>query len=961
MKHILLVPALLLAGLLSAQDQVLITGLLDGTLSGATPRAVELYVSGTVDLSMYTLQRYANGTTEPTNISLEGTYSDAFVYVASETANFTAVFGNTGDFNNVITSGSVSGNGNDAFALAIGDQIIDVVGGAIGGPDDNIYQDSYLYRKDGTPATGSWNPDNWTMPGNDVLDNLTAEEIGNQVSFGTYQGGQSGQQIAITATGQLSEDAPATTAGFTVSLSEAPSTMLKVAYELYGTATEGEDFVRINESDTLQFTEGTTEGTVDFTAIDDDRIEGTETIGLRLTYLSDSSYVAGLGATLDVLDNDLGTDPIGIHIVQGDGFASPLAGNVVTVQAVVTADFTEGLDGFYLQEETEDADQDPMTSEGIFVYAPDAEVMVGDLVTVRAEVEEYFGQTQLAGAEAGATITINASGTTAPPPTILMLPLGDSSLESLEGMLVQPLDLVITDVDDLVRFGEVEASTANRLAQFTECNEPNEAALSVYLDSLRRNAIIVDDARSGTNLQPITLPDGSLLSADNSLRAGQTISGLTGVLGYSFNRYRIQPTDRTGVTFTGNGRPTTGPAMTGDVRVVSANVLNYFTTLDSRGANTESELLRQEAKIVAALTELDADVVGLIEIENNDFAALSRLVDSLNAYSDRGYRYVDSPNTGDDEIMVALIYDTLRMAEAGTAAALDVPGELFQGPRTNRVPLAQTFRVVDSTSNSAGAEFTVCVNHFKSKGSACGEGDDDNGGAGNCDGTRTAAAEAVAAWLATNPTGVNTRNVMIVGDLNSYRMEDPIDVLLDAGYVNTKTRDGDAFPCGGGPPSYVFGGLWGSLDYALASDSLAEFVTYASAWTVNAPEPEILDYNQEGSGDSLYAADFYRFSDHDPIVVDLAFGEIVSTSGPTGAGRTSLTLRRKDADTYLVEGLSGRAEFLISNVSGQVLHSGQLKQGAQPAISVAGLQPGIYFVSVRERGKMAQAFKIATP
>ncbi|MGB3800296.1 MAG: ExeM/NucH family extracellular endonuclease [Lewinella sp.] len=961
MKLFILYPVLFLSTFVAAQDQVLITGLLDGTLTGATPRAVELYVSGTVDLSGYTLQRYANGSTEPTDISLEGTYTNSFVYIVNDADTFTASFGNGAGFANTITSGTVSGNGNDAFALTIDGNVIDVVGGAIGGPADNIYQDSYLYRKGGTTSNGSWNPDDWTIPGNDLLDDLTAEEIGNQVPFGTYLPGFSDKQITISANGQLSEDSPETTAGFTVTLSPATFSTLTVAYELYGTATEGEDYVRTIDSDTIQFAGGNTEVDVTFRAIDDDRIEGTETIGLRLTYLSDSSYVAGLGTTLDLLDNDLGSDPIGIHIVQGDGFGSPLAGNVVTVVAVVTADFTDGLDGFYLQEEDEDADDDPMTSEGLFVFAPNADVIVGDRVTVTAEVEEYFGQTQLDGADAGAMISVEASGVPIPTPTILILPQADSSLESLEGMLVQPRDLVITSVDNLVRFGEVEVSTGERLIQFTECNEPDEAGLNAYLDSIGRQAIIVDDARSGTGLQPILLPDGSSFSVDNSLRAGQTISGLTGVLGYSFNRYRIQPTDQTGVTFTGNARPTAAPAMTGDVRVVSANVLNYFTTLYSRGADTESELLRQEAKIVAALTELDADVVGLIEIENNDFAALSRLVDTLNATGDRGYRYVESPNTGGDEIMVALIYDTLRIAESGSAAALNTPDSLFQGPGTNRVPLAQTFRVIDSTSSTVGAQFTVCVNHFKSKGSGCGEGDDDNGGAGNCNGTRTAAAEALTAWLATDPTGVETNKVMIIGDLNSYRMEDPIDVLLEAGFVNAKTLQNDAFPCGGGPPSYVFGGLWGSLDYALVSDSLADYVTYASAWTVNAPEPDILDYNQEGASDSLYASDFYRFSDHDPIVIDLSFAQLVDVTNPTGPGTASLSLRRSDATTYRVLGLSDRASYLLTNVSGQVLLTGELERNGPSEISTAGLGRGIYFITLREPGKMPQGFKIVTP
>ncbi len=960
MKYSLLLITLLFCTLLSAQDRVIITGLLDGTLSGATPRAVELYIDGTVDLSGYTIQRYANGGTEPTDITLTGTYTDAFVYVVNGQSEFEAAFGTAGDFANIISSGSVSGNGNDAFALATGGTVVDVVGGPIGGPDANIYQDSYLYRKAGTLPSGSWNEADWNLPGNDVLDGLEAEAIGATVPFGTYLIGEVGPTISIEGD-PIYEGEVDIIGGFTVILSEPATTELTLAYELYGTATEGMDYTLVNTSDTLRLASGETQMRVGFMPIDDELIEGTETIGLRLTYLSDSTYSAGPGVTLDLLDNDLGTDPIGIHIVQGSGFTSPLLGNVVTVEAVVTGDFTDGLDGFFVQEENEDADADPLTSEGIFVFAPDAEVMVGDLVTVTGEVEEYFGQTQLDGASAGSTIVVNGNGVGVPAATVLSLPKPDSLLESLEGMLVQPQDLVITSLNNLDRFGEVEATSEERLVQFTECNEPDPAALTAYLDSLESDAIIVDDARSGTNPEPILLPDGSVLAANNSLRAGQTINGLTGVLGYSFNRYRIQPTDRTGVTFTGNERPTSAPHPSGELRVVSANVLNYFTTLGSRGADTEAELVRQEAKIVAALTEMDADIIGLIEIENNDNVALQRLVDSLNVVSSRGYTYVDSPNAGDDEIMVALLYDTLRIEETGTAAALSTPESLFSGARTNRVPLAQTFRITEGGSTEPGASITVCVNHFKSKGSDCGEGDDDDGGAGNCNGTRAAAAAAIAEWLATKPTGRENDNVLIIGDLNSYRMEDPIDVLLDAGYVNTKTLNNANFPCAGGPPSYSFGGYWGSLDYALASDSLAPYVTFATAWTVNAPEPEILDYNQEGIGDQLYAKDFYRFSDHDPIIVDLSFNDIIDGTSTPGQDRAAVGLIRLDETTYSFSGEVEKGSFLLTDSAGKPLTSGNFSRNGQPRIDVDRLPGGLYFLVYNSPINGVAAFRVVVP
>ena len=958
MKYSAVFLFLFVIGTVSAQDRVLLTGLLDGTLSGAMPRAVELYVQGTVDLADYSLQRYANGGTEPTDISLTGTYTDAFVYVVNGTENFTAVFGDQGDFANVIPSGTVTGNGNDAFALVHDGTVVDVVGGPIGGPAVDVYQDSYLYRKSGTSANGTWTAADWDAPGNDLLDELDAADIGQTVPFGTYRAGAPGPVVTLTASG-LDENSPDRTGGFTLTLPATTDAPLAIAYELYGTAIPGVDYTVSNPTDTIRFATGQPTQTLGITVLDDNLIEGSETVEIRLTYLSDSSYSVGTLPILEILDNDLGTEPVAIHLVQGDGPASPLAGNLVTVQAVVTADFTDGLEGFYLQEEDADADADPMTSEGIFVYAPDAEVTVGDLVTVIGDVEEYFGQTQLNATGAGASVTRNDGPDAFPAATVMHLPLQHSSLESLEGMLVQPQDLVITNLNNLVRFGEVEVTSGERLVQFTECNEPDPDAYAAYLDSLSEDVIILDDARSGTNLQPIILPDGSTLSATNTLRAGQSIASLTGVLGYGFDRYRIQPTDRTDVSLTGNERPAAAPDRTGSLRVVSANVLNYFTTLDSRGADTEAELVRQEAKIVAALTALDADIVGLIEIENNGNVALRRLVDSLNAVSDRSYAYVDSPDPGDDEIMVALIYDTLSVREVGTAASLTTPGDVFTGPGSNRVPLAQTF-VTTGGENTIGGTLTVCVNHFKSKGSDCGAGDDDAGGAGNCNGTRTAAAVAVARWLATHPTGVSSPYRMIVGDLNSYRQEDPIDTLLAAGYVNPKTLFSPRFPCGGGPPSYTFQGFWGSLDYALVSDSLADHVAQATAWTVNAPEAQVLDYNTEGAGDTLYAPDFYRFSDHDPIVVDLEFNQIIDGVKQPGTGKLPVSIERLDSQTYRVHGVTPRSVYRLTNVGGQLLRSGQLSTSAN-RVQTTHLAAGVYFLTISEPGLGQRTFKIFAP
>ena len=183
----------------------------------------------------------------------------------------------------------------------------------------------------------------------------------------------------------------------------------------------------------------------------------------------------------------------------------------------------------------------------------------------------------------------------------------------------------------------------------------------------------------------------------------------------------------------------------------------------------------------------------------------------------------------------------------------------------NRPALAQSF--MDSAT---GGIATVVVNHLKSKScrNASGLDADQGDGQGCYNWARTQAANAEVAWLASDPTGINDPDYLVLGDLNSYAMEDPIGVFVDAGYVDLIQGAG-----GSTPYSYVFDGSWGYLDYALASPSLVASVAGTAEYHINSDEAAALDYNTEfkspGQLLSLYAADEYRTSDHDPVIVGL--------------------------------------------------------------------------------------------
>ena len=572
-----------------------------------------------------------------------------------------------------------------------------------------------------------------------------------------------------------------------------------------------------------------------------------------------------------------------IHELQGEGAESPLATSQVTIEAVVTGAFQNeddsdsgDLDGFFVQEEDADSDDNPLTSEGVFVFAPGAtDVAVGQQLRVSGTVEEFSENTQIG------TVTgiANCGDGDLPEAINLVLPLAaDATLEAAENMLVTfPQDLVISEYFNFDRFGEIVLAQPfegqDRLYQPTAVATPGSDEAAIIAETNARSRITVDDGRTVQNPDPALHPNGEVFDLGNRFRAGDTVTDATGILTYAFGSYRLQPT--TGATYTPrNLRPETPEDVGGSLTVASFNVLNYFNGdgmgggfPTERGATDAEELARQTEKIVAALVELDADIVGLIELENDAAGADSAIADLVAALNDalgaETYSYIDTGIIGGDAIRNAFIYKPGSVTPTGEFAVLDDDGFVDPndtGSGKNRPALAQTFADLE------GAALTVVVNHLKSKGSDCGAGDDD-AEQGNCNGTRTLAARALVEWLATDPTGSADQDVLVIGDLNAYDLEDPILEFENAYYTDLNEAFGGEFAY-----SYGFNGQFGYLDYALANPSLLPQITGTTEWHINADEPDILDYNtdfKEDAQDALFEANAFRASDHDPVLVGL--------------------------------------------------------------------------------------------
>ena len=581
-----------------------------------------------------------------------------------------------------------------------------------------------------------------------------------------------------------------------------------------------------------------------------------------------------------------------IHEVQGAGPASPILGQTVTVQGVVVADLQGpgGWRGFYLQEEDTDVDGDPATSEGVFVFSS-AEVAPGDVVTVSGRVAEFNDQTQLGSVSA---VTVGVNDPDLVTPTAVEFPLeAVSDLERLEGMsVVFPQDLYITEFFNYDRFGEVVLATS-RQYQGTHVAEPGEAANAVAAaNDLAR--ITLDDGLNVQNPSVLRHPNGDPFTLGNRFRGGDVVRDVRGVVGFAFDTYRIHPT--AGATYVpANPRPAAPDPIGGEVRVASFNVLNFFTNLDNgpercgptgnldcRGADFEAEYRRQLAKLLAGIQALDADVVGLQEIENDireddgnrAHDAVLTLVEELNAIDGPGaWAWAGAADHYNNyPVRNEIIYRPAAVTPVGSPVAL--AHDAFDATRPDdveplgRPPLAQTFR---SSVGRGSQPFTVVVNHFKSKGSDCASiGDPDTGdGQANCNLTRVAQSEALLDFI--SQLEQTSSGVLVIGDLNSYAQEDPITTLEQGGLIDLVERyeGADAY-------SYVFDGQLGYLDTALATRSMSNWVEDLTIFHINADEPDVLDYDMSfkpPAQEALYEANAYRSSDHDPVIIGLTLGK----------------------------------------------------------------------------------------
>ncbi|MEJ6402972.1 ExeM/NucH family extracellular endonuclease [Yoonia sp. 2307UL14-13] len=644
-----------------------------------------------------------------------------------------------------------------------------------------------------------------------------------------------------------------------------------------------------------------------------------------------------------------------ISAIQGSGDASELVGETVRVEAVVTHVVSNG---YYLQEEDSDADDNASTSEGIFVFTGDAvAVEIGNLVSVTAEVQERFGQTQLTNVTSEVvTMPLVATPTAA---SIILSPTAAPDYEAVEGMLVSvtsgtPDPLTVITNFNFDRFGQLVISAGVQTQPTQLFDAQTEAdEIAALQEANENNRLILDDGEGSQNPDQFEFVPGGpgdngngFLDAgddfgDNgtTIRLGAEINDeVTGVLSFAFGDYQLVVTETLDIDQSTNtgARQDTPDDVGGTLQVASVNVLNYFSTLDEpgagsgpnglgpRGADNAEELARQTDKLVAAITGTGAEVFALQEIENGGFgadSAIATLVGALNAEatdtgSGASYAFAD-PTTdagfiGTDAITTGIIYDqnAVRLVhtefyvfnEASAQTTFDLANVLDTALGTsevgdfqrNRPSVAATFEDLET-----GETFTVVSSHFKSKGPSgltdlaeAAQRALDNGtatgftqadvdalrndpnfdqgdGQASWNQVRLDAAIELGDWIENGYNGGGTTNYVLLGDLNAYAEEDPVQHLDDdAGLVDLI----DDFIGQDEAYSFAFDGQRGTLDQGLSDAELAAFVTGATEWHINADEPDLINYDTSFKDPGFFNDGVFGASDHDPLIIGLDFG-----------------------------------------------------------------------------------------
>ncbi len=541
-----------------------------------------------------------------------------------------------------------------------------------------------------------------------------------------------------------------------------------------------------------------------------------------------------------------------ICIIQGNFSSSLLNGQHVRTRGVVFADLDKTPKrGFFIQEEN--CDDDPSTSDGLFVYigVPSDVVSEGDYVEVSGWVKEYNGLTEISADVADVSILSQAKSL--PAPGELNPPFEESAavsyLERLEGMYVRMEQAVV--VGPTNQWGETWVVHANLGIE------------RVFQDDARGNGAIICVDDGGTNvIAPVA-------------RVGEVVSNLVAVLDFSLNTFRLQLLSEP--TLESNLSPFQAYVPDDGISIATFNVADLFDTVNDPGVDdfvpSEEAYERKLRKLALAIsTGLGhPTILALQEVENSE--VLEDLLAQPEIGLDYGIVWMDGPD--ERGIDSALLYrlDWIEVLEVeqlqgctslidglgpdgngdvlnpSNAMTCDSDGDgILDGNRLfSRPPLNVLLRVQNDPLHPW--EIRMIVNHWKSK-------VEDTPEVHYTQPRRIEESQFVAHLiqdiLATQPEA----NLIVLGDLNDFPDSQAVRTLEGSTLYNLVHRLAiqDRY-------TYVHRGISQVLDHILVSPNLNNQIVSIHSIHMNADYPNV--YAEQA--DSLH-----RSSDHDPLVMQLS-------------------------------------------------------------------------------------------
>lgn len=603
--------------------------------------------------------------------------------------------------------------------------------------------------------------------------------------------------------------------------------------------------------------------------------------------------------------------------IQGSDNSSSYSGQQVATSGIVTAVFIGGgmINGFFIQDAAGDGNS--ATSDGVFVYSSSKSVEPGDLVQLTARVSEYNNRTQLSNVTAFQVLSKNNTL----PAVKIVYDIYNWDWEKYEGMLVEfQQTLYVNNTYNLQQYGELELGIRRKPSP-TNLALPASSEYSALVSENALRPVYMDDAYSSYTY-PVIFAD-----ENGTRRTGERVDRLQAVVDYVNSKYVVYPA-RFPVQFYGNPRKTTHDDIGNyNLKVCGFNLEYYLTTPNSSGMgpSNQTELERQHTKIVDAMLAIDADVYGLVEIEQGQ-QALTKLSQALNAASSgKSFSFVnDGGSVNGTYTKAAYLYRSDKVTPYKSLKSIN-----SEGP-ANRKKL-QAF-----TLKSNNERFMFGINHFKAKSgcsSASGADADKNDGQSCYNATRVDEAKAVIAAINSNKAFYDDQDALVMGDLNAYAMEDPIQAFVQAGFtdLHRQFHADSAY-------SYVYRGEAGYLDHALANESMTRQITGVTAFHINADEPSIFEY----SG-SAYQPNMFRSSDHDPVVVGIRLGDYVNVNSLPFEEKVQIL--PTIVDTYFMVQHAENAYIQVFSLNGIKLFQDVVRSADQEfSVSSLGLIPGAYVV-----------------